>query len=527
MRRALSADELRALRMRAQLLAGERARSVASTVARVGGVQAQAAGPARLAVRARTTGLTAEDVDRAANVDRLVVRTWAMRGTLHMVPAADVRWMVGLLGPVFARAGRRRREQLGLDDRTCERGLAAIEAVLRGSGPLARAQLVERIADKGVRVDPGTQAPAHLVGYAAMRGLLCRGPDVGPDEPSYVLLDDWVGRGSDGSRLDRDEALAELARRYLAGYGPATVRDFLAWSGLPAADGKEAFALISGEIVDVDAAGTAMSALSSTDLDAPDGLGRCPPRLLGLFDTLLLGYRGRDLVLDPAYGKRIQAGGGFVRPAAMVGGRVIGTWRLDRRGKRLAVTVEPFGGLPDVGYDGLRAEAEDIGRFLGGEVTFDVGTAEVPALFALGVVDVVAAGGGDPDGDAGPGLVDLPAGVLFDEVVSAAERGNIAGAGAAAFVVRVCVVQVALGGGAAAGGERTPLVPVAYQAPDRRGWPVAGVAVVAVSVRVGGVAAGGGGDRVAPVVFEVGDRVGQAVGGGLGEGGGAAAAVCA
>lgn len=384
MRRVLSADELRAVRMRVQLLAGEPARSVAAAVERLGGVQAQAAGPARLAVRARTAGLTAEDVDRAADVDPTVVRTWAMRGTLHMVPAADVRWMVGLLGPVFARAGRRRREQLELDDRTCERGLAAIERVLRSSGPLTRAQLVERIADEGVRIDPSTQAPAHLVAYAAMRGLICRGPDVDPDEPSYVLLDDWIDRvdradrANDGSRLDRDEALAELARRYLVGYGPATVQDFLTWSGLPAADGKKAFALISDEIVDVDAAGTAMSASSATDLDAPDtpdapdALGRCPPRLLGHFDALLLGYRGRDLVLDPAYGKRIQAGGGFVRPAVVAGGRVIGTWRLERRGKRFTVVAEPFGGLPRDSRDGLRAEAEDIGRFLGADVAFDV-----------------------------------------------------------------------------------------------------------------------------------------------------------
>lgn len=119
------------MRMRAQSLAGEPVRDVGSAVARVVAVQAQAAGPARLGVRARTGGLTAEDVDRACGSERVVVRTWAMRGTLHMVAAADVRWLVDLLGPVFARAGRRRREQLGLDDRVCERGLAAIEKIGR------------------------------------------------------------------------------------------------------------------------------------------------------------------------------------------------------------------------------------------------------------------------------------------------------------------------------------------------------------------------------------------------------------
>jgi hypothetical protein len=120
------------------------------------------------------------------------------------------------------------------------------------------------------------------------------------------------------------------------------------------------------------AAGTAMSALSSTDLDA---IGECRPRLLGHFDALLLGYRSRALLLlDPAYSKRIQAGGGFIQPAAVVDGHVIGTWRLVRAGKRLKVVIEPFAGLPRGSRDGLHVEAEDIGRFLGGggDVTFDI-----------------------------------------------------------------------------------------------------------------------------------------------------------
>lgn len=373
MRRVLSAEAVRAVRLRAQLLAGEPARDVVSAVHRMTGVQAQAAGPARLSLRARTAGLTAEDVDRARR-EGDVVCTWAMRGTLHMVSAADVRWLVGLLGPVFVRAGRRRREQLGLSERTCEDALVAIENVLRRSPPLTHAQLVERIADEGIHVDPATQAPAHLVAYAAMRGLVCRGPDAESNEPTYVLLRDHVGGATP---LPRDDALAELARRYLAGHGPAGVHDFTSWSGLPAADGKKAFALIREETTDVDAAGTAAVVLSPTfpDTADPDGAEVARPRLLGHFDPLLLGYRDRDLVLDPGYGSRIQAGGGYIRPAALVGGRVVGTWRLDRTRRGATVVVEPFGELPRGGRDelgGLRGEAEDIGRFLGLNVAFDI-----------------------------------------------------------------------------------------------------------------------------------------------------------
>jgi hypothetical protein len=370
MRRALSDDELRAARMRAQSLAGPRAGDVVAAVARVGAVQAQSPAPARLAVRARTTGQAARDVDRAC-ADRALVCTWAMRGTLHLVPAADVRWLVDLLGPVFAKAGRRRREALGLDASTCERALRAIETVLRDTAPLTRAALIERLADEGVHAGPG-QAPAHLLMYAAMRGLICRGVDTtGPAsraEPTYVLLDEWV---TGGDRLGRDEALAELARRYLTGHGPAGVRDFLAWSGLPAADGKAAFELISAETEEVEAAGTVLSALPS-DGPARGGVGDRGPRLLGHFDPLLLGYRGRGLILDPAREKRIQAGGGFVRPAVVVGDRVAGTWSLHRTGGTAEIVLEPFDALPEHAEDGLRAEAEDIGRYLDLTVRFGV-----------------------------------------------------------------------------------------------------------------------------------------------------------
>jgi hypothetical protein len=352
----LTADEVRALRTRAQLLNGRRAADVVTAVSAVP-VQAQAAAPARLAVRARTVGLRAADVDRATNEARTVVSTWLMRGTLHMVAAADVQWMVQLLGPVFAAAGRRRRAQLHLDEPTCERALTAIEAVLAGSPALTRADLVQRIAEHGVRIDPTTQAPAHLVAYAAMRGLICRGPSIERDEPTYVLLDDWVGTA--GSRWP-EQPLAELARRYLAGHGAATRQDFQAWSGLPASQATNGFAQIAGELRDIQTAAGPLSALSTMDIRPH----RQPAaRLLGHFDAYLLGFRDRDLILERPFSRRIQAGGGVIRPAVLVDGRVVGTWALHRRGTE-RVSIEPFEKLPSGWQDLLAAEADDVARFL-------------------------------------------------------------------------------------------------------------------------------------------------------------------
>lgn len=336
----MSDDEVRGRRLHAQLLAGPPAPSVDAAIAHLVGVQAQSMPPARLAIRARTRGLTAADVDRATLDGGTVVRTWAMRGTLHLLPAADARWLVELFGPVFRAANRRRRAQLGLDEETCERALPAIEGIL-ADGPLTRADLIARLAGDGVHVDASTQAAPHLMLYAATTGLIARRVD-----DTYALLADQLR----GVRAHRPaEPVAELARRYLAAYAPADAADFAAWSGLPITVAREGFASASAK------AGTASPG---------------EPKLLGHWDGLLLGYRRRDLHLDLAHARAVQAGGGILRPTVLVGGRVVGTWRLERA----VITVEPFGRLSKSTRSALASEAADIGRFLGKGLSFEVAT---------------------------------------------------------------------------------------------------------------------------------------------------------
>jgi Winged helix DNA-binding domain len=349
----VKAARLRAVRVHAQGLAGARAGTVVAAVTRAGALQAQSTPAVRLAVRARTNGLHAADVD----AERAVARTWLMRGTLHMVPTADVRWMVALLGPVYVAADKRRRAQLGLDDATCARGLDALRAML--AEPLTRAEIVGKLAEHGVRLDPRSQAPPHLLAYAAGHGVLCRGPDAARDEPTYVALDRWTAGVPEHAPADPG---AELARRYLGAYGPATAADFAAWSGLPAAVARTAFKAIDGELVEVDAAAVA---LTGTALDPPDA---GPPRLLGGFDAYLLGHRDRDLVLDPRHRREVQAGG-MIAPVVLVAGAVAGTWRMTRRRGTVTITVHPFGRAPRAG---LRAEAADVGRFLGADATLEI-----------------------------------------------------------------------------------------------------------------------------------------------------------
>src|SRR5215469_1979187 len=352
--RSLTRDEVLRLRLRSQQLAGPQAAEVAEVVRRMGAIQAQSTRDARLAVRPRGQGIDAAAVTDACNVTRSVVRTWAMRGTLQMLARQDVGWIVDLFRPPPGAVTARHR-QLGLDASLFARTLPAIGETLSRRGPLTRTELVAELAACGVCVDPKTQASAHLIGYAARQGVICRGPDRGDDEPTYVLLADWVG---EHAPVEPDEALAELARRYVGAHGPAAPADFAYWSGLPLGRARRGFELVAGELEEVDAAGEPAWMLAGADPPATAGAAPCV-RLLPHFDEYLLGYRSRDLVLPPRFARRIQAGGGWVRAAVLVDGRVAGTWWQQRRAGRIVLTVEPFDAIDPAALPALEAEAAD------------------------------------------------------------------------------------------------------------------------------------------------------------------------
>jgi hypothetical protein len=324
------------------------------------GLQAQLFSAAALGIRARARGLSAASVTHALNDERSIVRTWLMRGTLHVVAAEDVRWLVDLLGPVFARGAAARHAQLGLTDDLKTRGVAAIRRILADAGPLTRYELVDRLRSRHIVLDPKTQAPIHLIASAAMRGILCLGPDRDDGDPTYVLLDDWV---APAPTLSRERALAQLARRYFAAYGPATVEDLAAWSGLPIGEARSAISGASAGLVGVTILGRPAFALSQllkrgvTDV-------KTDVRLLPAFDTYLLGYRRRDLAVPLPLQRRLQRGGGWLHPAVVVNGRAVAAWSLRKSGGRGQVLIEPFSALSSTVRAGIDAEVQDTGRFL-------------------------------------------------------------------------------------------------------------------------------------------------------------------
>lgn len=361
----LSLDQVLSLHIVAQRLTSLSSEStVVEVVSDLCGLQAQDAAAVTLSVRPRSHNLTAADVKQAIEVERSVVRTWAMRGTLHLVAADDLGWMLSLFGPVFSKGTRRRRLELGLDDALSEKAVQAIDEILAASGPLTRAELAEQLDARGIPT--AGQAIAHAVGYAAMQGVLCFGPDRN-GKPTYARLDDWVKRPPAPSQ---EEALHELVRRYLAAYGPATTADLAAWSGLPMVQVRQAWESIAGEVLEVEI-DDRLAWMLQAHAERLEGRPPQGPivRLLPAFDTYLLGYASRDWMLEPAYAKRVNAGGGMIRPTLLVDGRIVGTWKLNKRRNQQEVVVEPFKALEAAVRDGLEAEVKDLSRFLETKVT--------------------------------------------------------------------------------------------------------------------------------------------------------------
>jgi uncharacterized protein YcaQ len=358
---ALTGERARLLRLRAQRLDPHWATpaGAAEAVRELCGVHAQLPSSSALTLRPRTSGLRADDVERARVADRTLVRTWCMRGTFHLVATDDLGWLLPLLAPTLIAGGRRRHAELRLDEETFAKALRVIREALAAHGPLTRAELAGQLATHGV--DPSGQRIAHLVQRAALEGITCHGPDRG-HEPTFVLLDDWVGRLRP---LHQEAALGQLARRYLAAYGPAGPRDLAAWSGLAVREARAAWRLVAAELSEVQIAGEPAWLLASRAAWPREPTPAAPlVHLLPGFDVYLLGYRDRALAVPAERRRTVWTGGGFIKPTLTVNGRVAAVWATTKRRHALSVEVEPFDELTGEVRAGLEAEVADLGRFL-------------------------------------------------------------------------------------------------------------------------------------------------------------------
>lgn len=348
------------LRLAAHQLPGRSDASPASVVSALGAVQAQDYAHALWAIGCRAPGSTVASVEDAVR-EKKIVRTWPMRRTLHFIPAADVQWMLKLLTPRMIAAAAGRMHQLELTDAILRRAEKILVKELRGQPPQARSEVMTILERGGVKTD--SQRGIHIISRLAMEGLVCGGPRQ-DKQPTFVLIDEWVP-ATKRKNLDPEEALATLARRFFGGHGPATIPDFVWWSGLKVSDAKAALAFVAKDLSSIEEDG--LTYWYARDLEPVAG-NESPAHLLPGFDEYLLGYKDRRHVLEAAHANRVVPGGnGMFMPMMLRRGQIVGIWKrgtVTKDGAKLV--LEPFAGrLTKVETREFTEAANRYGTFAG------------------------------------------------------------------------------------------------------------------------------------------------------------------
>ena len=346
-----SLRELRRLRVAAHRLDGS-ASGAAEAATRLGALQAQDRAASLWSLGLRT-GLSLGDVEGAV-ARREVVRTWPMRGTLHWVPAEDVRWMCRALSGPAARAARRIREQRGLTDEVVRRG-ADVLAELLADGPRSRPEVYSAWETAGIPT--GQQAGYLLLVLLAEDGLVVQAGLDGK-QPTFALLEQWAPSQRE---VDGEEALALAVERYVRGHGPVHEKDVAGWYAGTLRDVRAAVAALGERLATVTHDGTDLLVHAEAD---PPAEPMCV--LLPGFDEFLLGYKDRSHVLDPQHSKTIAPGGnGVFQPTILVDGEVRGTWRRTEKAGRVLVELSPFEPLPARVVRDVQTAAASYAGFLG------------------------------------------------------------------------------------------------------------------------------------------------------------------
>lgn len=321
----------------------------------LGMVQAQDYLGALWALGLRLPGTGEADIERALS-GRSIVRTWPARGTLHFAAAEDVRWLLALLSPGMLKRRERRHRELGLDEADFAHSHKVLGSALQGGRQLDRQALYAVLEEAGIST--AGQRGIHILGRLALDGLLCFGARQGKQH-TFTLLDEWL---PPAEPLPRESALAELARRYFTSRGPAALQDFIWWSGLAAAEARQAVELVGAQLERDTVDGQAVWFAAPNLAAGGENPGAY---LLPAFDEYLVAYRDRSAVLPERYEKHANAGGGILNPTLVLDGQVVGTWKRSLKKERVLIEADLFGELTLAEKHRLELAAAGYGRFLG------------------------------------------------------------------------------------------------------------------------------------------------------------------
>ncbi|MBP1691950.1 MAG: hypothetical protein H6Q32_1302 [Bacteroidetes bacterium] len=348
-------------RLLAQQLESPRFKSAGEVVAFMGAMQAQDFAMARWAVGIRLPGATIEGIEGALQRGE-IIRTHLLRPTWHFVSAGDVRWMLVLTAPHIKSSLRSRHTSLELDDAFIRKTNALLEKEARREGVLTRDHIARLFASRRIAMDDNRLA--HMLLYAELDGVLCSGPPVG-SKHTYALLEERV---PESVGLKRDEALAELARRYFVSHGPATLQDFTWWSGLPAKDVRRAVDMAKPGLVPEEVDSRAYWADGSRSRAAKAGSGL---HLLPAYDEYLLAYKDRAASLHSQHHRAAISTNGVFYPTVLLDGKVIGLWRRTIAKDQVVVSHKLFRPLDQPARRMMEKAIRRVGVFLGKEAKLE------------------------------------------------------------------------------------------------------------------------------------------------------------
>ena len=347
------------LRLENQRLARASFRKPEDVVAWFGAVQAQDYLGCLWGIGQRTKACT-EQVIEAAETKRTIIRTWPMRGTLHFVAAADARWMTRLLAPrVLARNAARMQRDFKVDAKVIGRSREVLARVLEGGRRLERTAIYEALDARRIRTD--NSRGLHILLWLAMEGVLCLAGRQGKQH-TFAMLDDWV---PPTPPLERGEALAKLALRYFTSHGPATMRDFVWWTGITVKDAQAAIdgvrSALAHEVIE-GATYWRHEPQERPRRSTASTKGAPQVRLLPAFDEYTVGYHDRSMLLGEATGRSKMM---LLNPVVLLDGRVVGTWRRVIDKQSVSINTSLWRTLNRAEHAALQADANRFAAFLG------------------------------------------------------------------------------------------------------------------------------------------------------------------
>jgi hypothetical protein len=348
------------LRLGNQLIANSPYHSAAEVVSRLGAVQAQDYPAAKWAVGQRAQDLSDAAVEHAYN-EGAILRTHVLRPTWHFVTPADIRWMLALTAPRVKAASAYYFRGQGLDQSVFSQANSILEKVLQGGKQLTRAELEPLLEQAGfISASDASLRFLYIIINAELDGIICSGARNGAQH-TYALLEERV---PGAPVLQREEALAGLAMRYFTSRAPATLKDFIWWSGLSGEQAKEGLALIRGQLVEEKADGKSywlnLSSREAGEETSP------AVHLLPNYDEYIVGYTNRSAIYDPANVKKVDERGNFLfNHTIVIDGQVVGTWKRAFKKNAVEITPNPFIALSAAQTEALKAEMGRYSQFLG------------------------------------------------------------------------------------------------------------------------------------------------------------------